>query len=161
VSDTDTNLTDEELAELSSKRRDDMTGKELHAYATQVLGLDVPEKVTDKAALAYIIDLAERSPAEASGVAGEPDTTQEDVTDLGDGYVEARRPITEVRDNGDWRDPFSGLIIWHGQHSSPQSGAVVNIADKARASRNDPVGHAYQPVKPGDVAMVRRLKVED
>lgn len=35
-----------------------------------------------------------------------------------------RRPIVEVTDRGDWRDPFSGLMTFHGNDRNPESGAV-------------------------------------
>lgn len=160
MSDTD-KLTEDELAELASKDVDAMSGPELHTYGTQALGLDIPDSVKEKAALHYIVLQALRSPAEASGVQGEPDASHEEVEDLGDGREAAHRPVSDVNAAGDWRDPFSGLMVWHGQHVNPENGAQAQ-ATGDRRRRKDPVGQVYVPVAPGDdVVLIRELIDED
>lgn len=153
-------LTQDELEELQTKPLDDMTGPELRAYAVGVVGLDVPEKVTDKASLRYIIDLGSRTPAQASGVDQAPDDSQEFVEDLGNGYERATRPITEVRANGDWRNPFTGFLIYHGQDADPADRARVERDDPGRPFRRDAAGHTFVPVKVGDTVSIDRLIVE-
>jgi pyruvate/2-oxoglutarate dehydrogenase complex dihydrolipoamide acyltransferase (E2) component len=57
--------------------------------------------------------------------AGEPDapaTDAEDAVEV-DGYLEYRKPITEVDQYGNWTDPFSGLRVYHSTDVCVQSGA--------------------------------------
>jgi hypothetical protein len=43
----------------------------------------------------------------------------------GDGPTrEIRRKIEHVNERGDWTDPFSGLVTFHGNDRNPQSGAI-------------------------------------
>lgn len=171
MSDATNTPTDEELQELRDKPLDDLTGPELHTYAAHVLGLDVPEKVTDKAALRYIVDLALRSPAEASGAQQAPVATNETTEDIGDGYERAFRPVTEVVANGDWRNPFTGLLVYHGQDADPSivkrteddpgiGPFRVQREGDGRKYRRDQAGHPFLPVKTGDQVYVDRLVIE-
>lgn len=36
---------------------------------------------------------------------------------------EIRKPIEHITERGDWTDPFSGLVTFHGNDRNPQSGA--------------------------------------
>jgi hypothetical protein len=50
-----------------------------------------------------------------------------DAPDEGDGdgpTREIRKKIPHVNERGDWTDPFSGLVTFHGNDRNPQSGAI-------------------------------------
>lgn len=139
-----------------TKQLDELKADELREYA-KTRGIEIPEAVTQKAALVHIIRTAEAPP---EGTFAEVDDVDEQVKDLGNGYERVTRPVRAVEDNGDWRCPFTGLRVWHGQATVPEIRGVVQLP-KARRRRVDDVGHPFVPVEVGDLVAVERLALEE
>lgn len=101
------------------------------------LGLTFPRGTTGAQAGQQIADA--RAAAAAAPITQEqppsdvekhrPDGPLGDAPDEGDrpddGETrEISRKIEHVTERGDWTDPFSGLVTFHGNDRNPQSGAI-------------------------------------
>lgn len=116
--------------------------------AAAARGLDVPDDA-DRDTLLELLATPDQPVADIA----EPDDSQETREDLPDGRVAAHRPVTQVNDHGDWRDPFSGHLVFHGQTANPANGAHVQVpADRRR--RKDDLGQVYVPIEVGDDVVV-------
>lgn len=139
------------------KQLDDMTAAQLRDYAA-ASGVNVPNDITDKRSLRFIIEMANRPVGDHVGQA---DASTEEVVDNGDGTESASRVITDVRANGDWRDPFTGSLVWHGQDTNPETRGRVKRQGAGRKNRKDDTGHLFVPVKAGDLVIVERPAMEE
>jgi hypothetical protein len=107
--------------------------KELREQARE-LGVTVPRGASEED-LRQLVSDAEAAADPAASQEAAPQKTEDhrpndplgEAPDEGDGdgpTREIRRKIEHVNERGDWTDPFSGLVTFHGNDRNPQSGAI-------------------------------------
>lgn len=139
---------------------------DLEAYAAEQ-GIDLPKGLGSIVATTAYIAMAEQLKAAQEDHPGGPSVppapVDEDEEDLGDGCVRVTRKVLFVNERGDWRNPWTGQLVWCGQTVDPCDPPGMHVDEHAtahvptnRRKRRTPEDVTYTPVNVGDeVTLIR------